>query len=144
MTNATSKLQRVQIIDRQHPHFEEYGRFTGKIVTMKFGTRGAMSDCEWNPAENRPAFEGDPSHGEAVMMVGVDGKWHLCASCASSETFKRYRVRRPLTRRRPARVQRRRNRELAIHDVAERSAVDGGKDKPSTAAPPSKPSRSND
>ena len=32
-------LQRVQIIDRQHPHFGEYGRFTGKIITMKFGTR---------------------------------------------------------------------------------------------------------
>lgn len=25
-------LQRVQIIDRQHPHFKEYGRFTGKII----------------------------------------------------------------------------------------------------------------
>ena len=25
-------LQRVQIINRRHPHFEEYGRFTGKII----------------------------------------------------------------------------------------------------------------
>ena len=98
-----------------------------------------MSDCEWNPAENRPAFEGDTSHGEATTMVGVDGKWHLCASCASSEAFKRYRVRRPLTRRRPARVRRRRNRELAMRDTGEYCAVDGGHDKPSEAAPPSKP-----
>lgn len=30
------KLPRVQIVNRKHPHFEEYGRFTGKIVTMKF------------------------------------------------------------------------------------------------------------
>lgn len=37
-------LQRVQIVDRQHPHFEEYGRFTGKIVTMKFGTREPMAE----------------------------------------------------------------------------------------------------
>lgn len=29
-------LQRVQVIDRDHPHFEEYGRFSGKIITMRF------------------------------------------------------------------------------------------------------------
>lgn len=29
-------LPRVQIVNREHPHFEEYGRFTGKIITMKF------------------------------------------------------------------------------------------------------------
>ena len=28
------QLQRVQIVAREHPHFEEYGRFTGKIVTL--------------------------------------------------------------------------------------------------------------
>ena len=28
---------RVQIVNRDHPHFEEYGRFTGKIITMRFG-----------------------------------------------------------------------------------------------------------
>ena len=28
-------LQRVQIVNRDHPHFEEYGRFTGKIVMMR-------------------------------------------------------------------------------------------------------------
>ena len=40
----SDKLQRVQIIARQHPHFEEYGRFTGKIVTMNFGTRVQMAE----------------------------------------------------------------------------------------------------
>lgn len=30
-------LQRVQIVNRNHPHFEEYGRFTGKIVTPRWG-----------------------------------------------------------------------------------------------------------
>jgi len=40
------RLQRVQIVDRQHPHFEEYGRFTGKIVTMKFGTREEMAEVK--------------------------------------------------------------------------------------------------
>lgn len=32
----TEMLPRVQIVNRQHPHFEEYGRFTGKVVTMRF------------------------------------------------------------------------------------------------------------
>lgn len=27
---------RVQIVNRQHPHFEEYGRFTGKVITLRF------------------------------------------------------------------------------------------------------------
>lgn len=31
-----TQLQRVQIVNREHPHFEEYGRFTGKIITMRF------------------------------------------------------------------------------------------------------------
>jgi hypothetical protein len=73
-----------------------------------------MADCEWNPTENRAAFEGEPSHGEATWMVGVDGKWHLCEACATSEAFKRYRVRRRLTRRRPERIQRKRNRQAAL------------------------------
>lgn len=29
-------LPRVQIVNRKHPHFEEYGRLTGKIITFKF------------------------------------------------------------------------------------------------------------
>ena len=41
---SEKQLQRVQIVDRRHPHFEEYGRFTGKIVTMKFGTREQMAE----------------------------------------------------------------------------------------------------
>jgi hypothetical protein len=30
------RLPRVQIVKRDHPHFEEYGRFTGKVITMRF------------------------------------------------------------------------------------------------------------
>lgn len=44
MSEIVEPLQRVQIISRQHPHFEEYGRFTGKIITMKFGTREDMAE----------------------------------------------------------------------------------------------------
>lgn len=72
-----------------------------------------MSECEWNPAENRAAFNDDPPHGEATLSVGVDGKWHLCASCAALPAFARYRNRRELTRRLPARTVRRAHREAA-------------------------------
>lgn len=48
MTEPTIRepFQRVQIVSRRHPHFEEYGRFTGHIVTMKFGTREAMAEVK--------------------------------------------------------------------------------------------------
>lgn len=38
------QLPRVQIVNRNHPHFEEYGRFTGKIITMRFGDKGQMAE----------------------------------------------------------------------------------------------------
>lgn len=38
--------QRVQIINRSHPHFEEYGRFTGKIIKMKFGLQNEMAEVQ--------------------------------------------------------------------------------------------------
>jgi len=39
-------LQRVQIVNRKHPHFEEYGRFTGKMITMKFGQQDQMAEVK--------------------------------------------------------------------------------------------------
>ncbi len=41
----SSELPRVQIVNREHPHFEEYGRFTGKVITMKFGG-GVMAEVK--------------------------------------------------------------------------------------------------
>jgi hypothetical protein len=35
--SETATLQRVQIVNRKHPHFEEYGRFTGKVITPVWG-----------------------------------------------------------------------------------------------------------
>lgn len=52
-------LQRVQIVNRKHPHFEEYGRFTGKIVTMKFGQQDQMAEVK---LENCP-------HGSDACFV---------------------------------------------------------------------------
>lgn len=46
---AENLLPRIQIVNREHPHFEEYGRFTGKIITMRFGGQDmaevALENC---------------------------------------------------------------------------------------------------
>ena len=39
-------LPRVQIVNRKHPHFEEYGRFTGKVIKMKFGLGNEMAEVK--------------------------------------------------------------------------------------------------
>jgi hypothetical protein len=66
---APQSLPRVQIIKRDHPHFEEYGRFTGKIITMKFGLNNQMAEvklencrhgvdgCFVNPGDVRQVVE---------------------------------------------------------------------------------------
>lgn len=42
-SQPSSPLPRVQIVNREHPHFEEYGRFTGKIIT---GVMGDMAEVK--------------------------------------------------------------------------------------------------
>lgn len=42
----TEPLPRVQIVNRDHPHFEEYGRFTGKVIQMKFGLGNKMAEVQ--------------------------------------------------------------------------------------------------
>lgn len=44
MPDKPTPLPRVQIVNREHPHFEEYGRFTGRIVTMRFGDGKQMAE----------------------------------------------------------------------------------------------------
>jgi hypothetical protein len=44
MEMAEQTLQRVQIVKRSHPHFEEYGRFTGKIIKPIWG--GTMAEVK--------------------------------------------------------------------------------------------------
>jgi regulator of RNase E activity RraA len=43
---APASLPRVQIVNREHPHFEEYGRFTGKVITMRFGEGKQMAEVK--------------------------------------------------------------------------------------------------
>lgn len=61
-----------------------------------------MTDgCEWNPGGDRPAYDGDAHHLEAraEVIVGADGQWRLCGSCARLPRFARFRVRKAIVRR---------------------------------------------
>jgi hypothetical protein len=44
--------------------------------------------CEYNPTEGRAAYENEV-HANADFIVGANGKWRLCAACASLPEFKR-------------------------------------------------------
>jgi hypothetical protein len=50
--------------------------------------------CEWDPEENAPGYVGDAHNAPADVVVGSNGEWHLCSSCAALPRFKRYRKRR--------------------------------------------------
>lgn len=56
--------------------------------------------CEWNPDEKRPATADDKHYqtAAAVFIVGADGQWRLCSSCAALPHFGRYRTRRIIPR----------------------------------------------
>lgn len=48
--------------------------------------------CEWNPDEQRAAYIDDEVHAKAEVIVGADGHWRLCASCAALPFFAGFRV----------------------------------------------------
>lgn len=60
-----TKLPRVQIVNREHPHFEEYGRFTGKVIRMKFSGGKEMAEV---------ALENCPHGGDACFVNKGDVK----------------------------------------------------------------------
>ena len=51
--------------------------------------------CEWSPRDGRAAYA-DEVHAKADVIVGADGQWRLCESCAALPHFKRFRTRRPI------------------------------------------------
>lgn len=55
-----------------------------------------MSLCEWDPERGEPARIGDGCERAAVLSVGANGQFHLCAECAALPRFKRFRRRVPL------------------------------------------------
>jgi hypothetical protein len=54
--------------------------------------------CEWNPGENRGAWKWDDHTMTvpAAVLLGANGEWRLCESCAALRRFNRYRVRREI------------------------------------------------
>ncbi len=46
MANESNSSDRVQIIDPDHPHFEEYGRFTGQVIRPIWGGTMALIELE--------------------------------------------------------------------------------------------------
>jgi len=49
--------------------------------------------CEWNPDTGQAAWSHDDHTRliRASVIVGANGKWRLCASCAALLMFKRYK-----------------------------------------------------
>lgn len=64
-----------------------------------------MSLCEWDPDRGGPALTWPCSglrtgcSNEAVVALGHNGAWHVCATCAELPRFRRLRVGRVLGRR---------------------------------------------
>lgn len=48
-------MPRVQIVNREHPHFEEYGRMTGKVITLRFGDHEEMAEVALEQCPHRMA-----------------------------------------------------------------------------------------
>jgi hypothetical protein len=51
--------------------------------------------CEWNPVEGQPAYDNEV-HARAAVIVGANGKWRLCESCAALPEFAKYRKRKKI------------------------------------------------
>lgn len=53
--------------------------------------------CEYNPSADRPAYSNEV-HAVAEWVVGANGQWRLCDSCAALPKFKRFTHRLPIRR----------------------------------------------
>ena len=54
--------------------------------------------CEWNPRTNQPAWSNELHFRttKAEVIVGANGQWRLCQSCAALPVFRRFRKRIPI------------------------------------------------
>jgi len=90
--------------DRHHSGYHACARFSSsqpeRYGRGRFPFHGppVRDGCEWNPEINGPAVYGDEHNASARadVLVGADGKWRLCASCAGLTTFGRFRRRLPI------------------------------------------------
>jgi len=52
--------------------------------------------CEYDPETKQAAYTGN-NHAIATVLVGSNGKWRLCESCAALPEFRRFTKRRTIT-----------------------------------------------
>jgi hypothetical protein len=65
---------------------------------MSRDTLAVPDGCEWTPGADRPAWSVDEHTRtvRAAVLLGANGEWRLCESCAALPRFKRFRVRRAI------------------------------------------------
>lgn len=63
-------------------------------------TTSYFDGCEWNPTLNRGSWDNDKHYKttKAELLVGANGDWRLCKSCSELKRFKRFRIRKPITK----------------------------------------------
>jgi len=60
---------------------------TTELVCTQHGSVGEQ--CEYNPIHKRAKYCGEPCFNQIEFTVGANGRWLMCASCASLPEFKR-------------------------------------------------------
>ena len=73
------------------------GAFMGGEEGLKRGGKAPLDPCEWDPTRDAPATTTEGCRNRADLIVGADGKWRLCFSCARLPRFKRLRLRAPIS-----------------------------------------------
>ena len=74
------------------------GAFIGGEEGLKRGGKVPRDPCEWDPTRDSPATTTEGCRNRADLIVGADGKWRLCFSCARLPHFKSLRKRVPIKR----------------------------------------------
>jgi len=74
------------------------GAFIGGEEGLKRGGKVPRDPCEWDPTRDAPATTAEGCPNQADTIVGADGKWRLCFSCARLPRFKSLRKRVPIVR----------------------------------------------
>lgn len=62
-----------------------------KKIIHKLSKKSMKYPCEYNPLKKRAAYEKEV-HAQAAWVVGANGQWRLCESCAKLPEFKRYQT----------------------------------------------------
>lgn len=62
--------------------------------------RDTRDGCEMDPKTGEPLYDDNPHYAEAraVWLIGANGQWRVCDSCAKLPTLRRYKVRKRIER----------------------------------------------